>query len=155
MNAPFPPRCALGRLVPIPTTTETELHAMRRRAWREQGVVTLSISTIDDPGCSRRSSMKPSAFTARPRWGCNDPGEAQSSPPRRKQRPLKRNQAQPTTRQVTEFDPNGDRDHAPSHSRHAAFDAGGWQHHGRHARCRSRLPGRRSPLACFKINATR
>ena len=49
MNAPFPPRCALGRLVPIPATTETELYAMRRRAWREQGIVTLSIDAIDDP----------------------------------------------------------------------------------------------------------
>lgn len=49
MNAPFPPRCALGRLVPVPATTESELYAMRRRAWREQGIVILSISTIDDP----------------------------------------------------------------------------------------------------------
>ena len=49
MNAPFPPRCALGRLVPIPTTTEAELYAMRRRAWREQGIVTLSIEAIGDP----------------------------------------------------------------------------------------------------------
>jgi hypothetical protein len=49
MNGPFPPRCALGRLVPTPAMTETELYAMRRRAWREQGIVTLSISAIDDP----------------------------------------------------------------------------------------------------------
>ncbi len=49
MNAPFPPRCALGRLVPIPATSDGELYAMRRRAWREQGIVTLSIDAIDDP----------------------------------------------------------------------------------------------------------
>jgi hypothetical protein len=49
MNAPFPPRCALGRLVPVPATAEAELHAMRRRAWREQGIATLSISMVDDP----------------------------------------------------------------------------------------------------------
>lgn len=49
MNAPFPPRCALSRLVPVPATSEAELHTMRRRAWREQGIVTLSISMIDDP----------------------------------------------------------------------------------------------------------
>lgn len=49
MNAPFPPRCALGRLVPVAATSEADLDAMRRRAWREQGVVTLSIASIDDP----------------------------------------------------------------------------------------------------------
>lgn len=49
MNAPFSPRCALGRLVPVPVTSEAELHVMRRRAWREQGIITLSISAIDDP----------------------------------------------------------------------------------------------------------
>jgi len=49
MNAPFPPRCALGRLLPIAATCETELHTMRRRAWREQGIATLSVSMIDDP----------------------------------------------------------------------------------------------------------
>jgi hypothetical protein len=47
MNAPFPPRCALGRFVPA--TTETESYAMRCRAWREQGVVTLSVDAIGDP----------------------------------------------------------------------------------------------------------
>jgi hypothetical protein len=49
MNAPFPPRCALGRLLPVAATSEAELHAMRRRAWREQGIVTLSIDAIGDP----------------------------------------------------------------------------------------------------------
>ncbi|MEJ2436176.1 MAG: hypothetical protein P8Y53_24685, partial [Pseudolabrys sp.] len=32
-----------------PATSEGELHAMRRRAWREQGIVTLSIDAIADP----------------------------------------------------------------------------------------------------------
>lgn len=49
MNAPFPPRCALGRLVPIPVTSEAELFAMRRRAWREHGVVILPVRAVDDP----------------------------------------------------------------------------------------------------------
>jgi hypothetical protein len=35
--------------MPLPATSEAELHAMRRRAWREQGIVTLSIGAIDDP----------------------------------------------------------------------------------------------------------
>lgn len=49
MTPPLPPRCALGRLVPIPSTSEAELFAMRRRAWREQGVVILSVRNVDDP----------------------------------------------------------------------------------------------------------
>ena len=49
MNAPFPPRCALGRLVPTPAISEAELFAMRRRAWREQEVVILPVRVIDDP----------------------------------------------------------------------------------------------------------
>jgi hypothetical protein len=35
--------------MPLPATSEAELHAMRRRAWHEQGIVTLSVSSIDDP----------------------------------------------------------------------------------------------------------
>lgn len=49
MNAPFTPQCALGRLVPNAATTEAELFAMRSRAWREQGVVILSVRAIEDP----------------------------------------------------------------------------------------------------------
>ena len=49
MNAPFTLQCALGRLVPNAATTESELFAMRRRAWREQGIVILSARGIDDP----------------------------------------------------------------------------------------------------------
>lgn len=49
MNPPFPPRCALGRLVPTPATSEAELFAMRRRAWREQGIVILAVHNVDDP----------------------------------------------------------------------------------------------------------
>jgi hypothetical protein len=49
MNAPFTPRCVLGRLVPSAATSEAELFAMRRRAWREQGIVILSVRGIDDP----------------------------------------------------------------------------------------------------------
>jgi hypothetical protein len=49
MNAPLSPRCALGRLVPTPATSEAEMFAMRRRAWREQGVVILAVHGIGDP----------------------------------------------------------------------------------------------------------
>jgi hypothetical protein len=49
MSAPSTPRCALGRLVPYAATAEAELFSMRRRAWREQGIVTLSIRCIEDP----------------------------------------------------------------------------------------------------------
>ena len=49
MNAPFSPRCVLGRLIPVPATSEAELFAMRRRAWREQGIAILSIDNITDP----------------------------------------------------------------------------------------------------------
>ncbi len=49
MNAPSIPRCVLGRLLPIPATSEAELFALRRRAWREQGIVILSVHSIDDP----------------------------------------------------------------------------------------------------------
>ena len=49
MNALFTPQCALGRLVPNAAISEAELFAMRRRAWREQGIVILSARGIDDP----------------------------------------------------------------------------------------------------------
>ena len=50
MNAPSRPRCALGRLVPAAAISEAKLYAMRRRAWREQGLIILSIRCVDDPG---------------------------------------------------------------------------------------------------------
>jgi len=49
MNTPFTPQCALGRLVPNAATSEAELFAMRRRAWREHGVFILSVRGIEDP----------------------------------------------------------------------------------------------------------
>ena len=49
MNAPFTPQCALGRLVPNAATSEAELFAMRRRAWREHGLVIVSVHGIEDP----------------------------------------------------------------------------------------------------------
>jgi hypothetical protein len=33
----------------MPVTSEAELFAMRRRAWREQAVVILPVGAIDDP----------------------------------------------------------------------------------------------------------
>ena len=49
MSAPFTLQCALARLVPQAVTSEAELFSMRRRAWREQGVVILSVRAIEDP----------------------------------------------------------------------------------------------------------
>ena len=49
MNAPSEPRCALSRLMPVQSTSEAELFVMRRRAWHEQGVAILAVSSIDDP----------------------------------------------------------------------------------------------------------
>ena len=46
---PALPRCALGRLVPAPATTATELFLLRRRAWREQGIAILPVAAIADP----------------------------------------------------------------------------------------------------------
>lgn len=49
MSLPSSLRCALGRLIPAPETTERELFFMRRRAWHEQQIVILPIRAIDDP----------------------------------------------------------------------------------------------------------
>ena len=46
-GGPRPPRSCLDR-GPSPTTGQ-ELDAMRRRAWHEQGVATLSVDEIWDP----------------------------------------------------------------------------------------------------------
>ena len=49
MKAPLTLQCALGRLVPNAATSETELFAMRRRAWREQGIVIISVCGVENP----------------------------------------------------------------------------------------------------------
>jgi hypothetical protein len=49
MTQSYTVQCALGRLVPKAATSEAELFAMRRRAWREQGVAILSVRGIEDP----------------------------------------------------------------------------------------------------------
>jgi hypothetical protein len=36
-------------MLPSPSTSEAELVAMRRRAWRQQGVAVLAMQDIDDP----------------------------------------------------------------------------------------------------------
>ena len=46
-GAPQPPRCPLGRDRSPPSPAELE--AMRRRVWREQGVVALRLDDIADP----------------------------------------------------------------------------------------------------------
>ena len=47
-GAPQPPRSCLDRGMRSPTTTP-ELDAMRRRVWRDQGVVSIAIDDIPDP----------------------------------------------------------------------------------------------------------
>ena len=47
-GAPQPPRSCLDRGTRSPTTTP-ELDAMRRRVWRDQGVVSIAIDDIPDP----------------------------------------------------------------------------------------------------------
>jgi hypothetical protein len=46
-GAPMPPRSCLHRAAS--PTTPTELDALRRRVWREQGIVSLAIDEILDP----------------------------------------------------------------------------------------------------------
>ena len=47
-DAPRPPRSCLDRGTQSPTTSP-EMEAMRRRVWRDQGVVSLAIDDITDP----------------------------------------------------------------------------------------------------------
>jgi len=46
-GAPMPPRSCLHRTTS--PTTPAELDALRRRVWREQGVVSLAIDDVTDP----------------------------------------------------------------------------------------------------------
>ena len=46
-GAPMPPRSCLHRATS--PTTAAELDALRRRVWREQGVVSLAIDDVTDP----------------------------------------------------------------------------------------------------------
>ncbi len=68
MNAPSMPRCALGRLVPVRGTSEAELFAMRVRAWREQGIAIVAVSTIDDPWLRQTITNEANRL-----YGTNDP----------------------------------------------------------------------------------
>jgi hypothetical protein len=47
-GAPRSPRCSLDRGTNSPTTT-LEMEMLRRRVWREQGVVSLHLEDITDP----------------------------------------------------------------------------------------------------------
>ncbi len=47
-GAPRPPRSCLDRGTRSPTTSP-EMEALRRRVWREQGVVSLALDDITDP----------------------------------------------------------------------------------------------------------
>lgn len=47
-GAPHPPRSCLDRGTRSPTTSP-EMEALRRRVWREQGVVSLALDDITDP----------------------------------------------------------------------------------------------------------
>jgi hypothetical protein len=62
-GAPQPPRSCLDRGTRSPTTTP-ELDAMRRRVWRDQGVVSIAIDDIPDPWLRQALVNE-----ARRRWG--------------------------------------------------------------------------------------
>lgn len=47
-STPRPPRSCLDRGTRSPTTSP-EMEALRRRVWREQGVVSLALDDITDP----------------------------------------------------------------------------------------------------------
>ncbi len=67
LGAPSFPRSPLGR-EPSPTTP-ADLEAMRRRVWREQGVVALRLEDITDPWL--RQALTNEAMR---RWGPRNGG---------------------------------------------------------------------------------
>ncbi|GGG46350.1 hypothetical protein GCM10010964_37160 [Caldovatus sediminis] len=66
-GAPSLPRCPLGR-EPSPTNA-ADLEAMRRRVWREQGVVALRLEDITDPWLRQALTNE-----ATRRWGPRNGG---------------------------------------------------------------------------------
>lgn len=66
-GAPRPPRSCLDRA--RSTTSTSEMDAMRRRAWREQGVASLAIEDITDPWLRQALINE-----ATRRWGPRDGG---------------------------------------------------------------------------------
>lgn len=67
-GAPRPPRSCLDRGTRGPTTTP-EMDAMRRRAWRDQGVASLAVEDIADPWLRQAVANE-----ATRRWGPRDGG---------------------------------------------------------------------------------
>jgi len=68
-DAPRPPRSCLD-LARTPTTP-VEIDTMRRRAWHEQGVASISIDDVTDPWL--RQAITNEAIR---RWGRRDGGHA-------------------------------------------------------------------------------
>ena len=66
-GAPALPRCPLGR-EPSPANA-ADLEAMRRRVWREQGVVALRLEDITDPWLRQALTNE-----ATRRWGPRNGG---------------------------------------------------------------------------------
>ncbi|MCZ8148084.1 MAG: hypothetical protein O9325_09585 [Roseomonas sp.] len=67
-GAPLPPRSCLDRGTRSPTTTP-EMEALRRRVWRDQGVVSLQLEDITDPWL--RQALTNEALR---RWGPRNGG---------------------------------------------------------------------------------
>ena len=67
-GAPGLPRSCLDRGLHSPTTSP-EMEAMRRRVWRDQGVVSLAIDDITDPWL--RQAVRNEAVR---RWGPRNGG---------------------------------------------------------------------------------
>lgn len=67
-GAPRPPRSSLDRGSRTPTTSP-EMEALRRRVWRDQGVVSLHLEDINDPWL--RQALTNEALR---RWGPRNGG---------------------------------------------------------------------------------
>lgn len=68
-GAPRPPRSSLDRGNRSPATTP-EMEALRRRVWRDQGVVSLALDDITDPWLRQAITNE-----ATRRWGPRNGGD--------------------------------------------------------------------------------
>jgi len=69
-GAPQPPRSSLDSGTRTATTT-AEMEALRRRVWRDQGVVSIAIENVADPWL--RQAITNEAVR---RWGPRDQGNS-------------------------------------------------------------------------------
>jgi hypothetical protein len=68
-GSPMPPRCALDR--GTSATTPPEMEMLRRRVWREQGVVSLPLEDITDAWLRQALTNE-----ATRRWGPRNGGNS-------------------------------------------------------------------------------